>query len=552
MNVLAWGQQRWRRMGRGVPARGARHVHVVAALALVAALAAGCERDRLEWPARAPGARRGGVLRLAAADDVPTLDPALGYDTRSWFFEEHLFETLVAYDERAGLVPGLAEGWEASADGRRYRFMLRPGLVFSDGTPLTASDAVGSLERVLDPQTRSQGAEYFRGVVGASEFARGAAPHVAGLRAPDPRVVEIELDVPDPLFLHKLALLFAAVVPAERARQLGDDFTTQPLGSGPFVLREWRRGERIVLARNPRYRDAERPYLDGIVQQLGVNPELSWLMFESGELDVTGIPPADFPAVMRAPDQRALTIHATALETMFVGLNCEMPPLDDRRVRQALNYAVNKADVIALLNGRGVEAHGIVPPNMPGYQIDLAGYPYAPEKARALLAEAGLAGGFATEIWTQGTDTDLKIAQKLQQDLAKVGVQLAIKSVAWASFLDAIRQPKTVPVFDLGWSADFPDPSNFLDVLFHSGGANNHPFYANPAVDRLLEEARTVIDETARFRLDAAAERLIVADAPLIFLYHPITYVMHDPRVHGYQIHPLLPARVSEVWLDPE
>jgi peptide/nickel transport system substrate-binding protein/oligopeptide transport system substrate-binding protein len=255
---------------------------------------------------------------------------------------------------------------------------------------------------------------------------------------------------------------------------------------------------------------------------------------------------------MRDPTQAALTVHATALDTMFIGLNCQMPPLDDRRVRQALNYAVNKAGVIALLNGRGVEAHGIVPPNMPGYHVDLAGYPYDPAKARALLAEAGLAAGFTTEIWTQGTDSDLKIAQKIQQDLTKVGVQLEIKSVAWSSFLEAIRQPKTVPVFDLGWSADFPDPSNFLDVLFHSGGANNHSFYANPEVDRLLERARTMLDETARFGVDAEAERMIVDDAPIILLYHPITYVMHDGRVHDYAIHPLLPARLTDVWLDPE
>jgi ABC-type transport system substrate-binding protein len=525
---------------------GARLAGLVA-LALLAA----CQRDRLEWPARRPGDRHGGVLRLAAPDDVPTLDPALGYDTRSWFFEEHLFETLVTYDEQAALVPGLAERWEVSDDGRRYRFTLRDALVFSDGTPLTAADAVGSLERVLDPRTRSQGAEYFRGIIGAPAFVRGEAAHVAGLRSPDARTLEIELAAPDPLFLHKLALLFAAVVPAERARALGDDFSTRPLGSGPFVLREWRRGERIVLARNPRYRVAGRPYLDGVVQQLGVTPELSWLMFESGELDVSGIPPADFPAVMRDPAQAALTVHATALETMFVGLNCGMPPLDDRRVRQALNYAVNKRDVIALLNGRGIPARGIVPPNMPGYHVALEGYPFAPEKARALLAEAGLAAGFATEFWTQGTDTDMKIAQKLQQDLAKVGVRLDIKNVAWSSFLDAIRQPKTVPVFDLGWSADFPDPSNFLDVLFHSGGANNHSFYADPEVDRLLEAARTVMDQTARFRLDAEAEHRIVADAPVILLYHPITYVIHDPRVHGYVLHPFLPSRVTDVWLEP-
>jgi ABC-type transport system substrate-binding protein len=360
--------------------------------------------------------------------------------------------------------------------------------------------------------------------------------------------------VPDPLFLDKLALLFAAVVPAERARQLGDDFTEQPLGSGPFVLREWRHGERLVLTRNPRYRRPDRPYLDGVVEQVGVNGELAWLMFLSGELDVSGIPPADFPAIKRDPHPPGQLVHATTLWTQYVGLNCQMPPLDDRRVRQALNYAVNKQDVIALLNDRGVVAKSVVPPGMPGYRSDTAGYPYDPARARALLAEAGQGAGFTTELWTQGSDTDLKIAQKIQRDLSQVGVTMDIKQVAWSSFLEAIRQSKTVPLFDLGWSADFPDPSNFLDVLFHSSrwDANNHSFYANPEFDRLIDRARTVADAEARLALYRAAERILVDDAPVILLYHPISYVMMQPRVHGYTIHPLLPARFTDVWLDPE
>jgi peptide/nickel transport system substrate-binding protein/oligopeptide transport system substrate-binding protein len=246
-------------------------------------------------------------------------------------------------------------------------------------------------------------------------------------------------------------------------------------------------------------------------------------------------------------------VKGVTLWTSYIGLNCQMPPLDDRRVRQALNYAVDKADVLALLNNRGVVARGFVPPTMPGYRNDLEGYSYDPARARALLEEAGLERGFTTELWTQGSDTDVKIAQKLQQDFSAVGVRLDIKLVAWSSFLDAIRQPRTVPVFDLGWSADFPDPSNFLDVLFHSSrwDANNHSFYANPIVDGLFDRARVLLDANERIRLYAEAERLIVTDAPVIPLYHPTTYVIRHPRVHGYAIHPLLPARVTEVWLDP-
>ena len=402
---------------------------------------------------------------------------------------------------QSALVPSLAERWEISPDQRRYTFHLLPNVAFSDGTPLTAADAVGSLERVLDPKTRSQGAEYYRGVRGAAAYVDGTrAARRGARRRPTPRRWSIELDAPDPLFLDKLALLFAAVVPAERARRLGDDFTEQPLGSGPFVLREWRHGERLVLARNPRYRRADRPYLDGIVEQVGVNGELAWLMFLSGELDVSGIPPADFPAIKRDPHPPAQLVHATTLWTQYVGLNCQMPPLDDRRVRQALNYAVNKEDVIALLNGAASSPRGLVPPGMPGYTSDVAGYPYDPERARALLKEAGQGAGFTTELWTQGSDTDLKIAQQIQRDLADVGVTMEIKQVAWSSFLEAIRQPKTVPLFDLGWSADFPDPSNFLDVLFHSSrwDANNHSFYANPEFDRLLDARARLADAAAR------------------------------------------------------
>lgn len=533
--------------------RGGRTL-VRSCLLLGFTLLAACQHETLTWPAREPGSQRGGVLRIAAQDDVPTLDPALGYDSRSWTFEQHLFETLVGYDDASKIVPMLAERWDISADGRRYVFHLAPNLTFSDGTPLTTGDAIGSLERVLDPKTRSQGAEHYRGLRGAAAYADGSAPHVAGLSAPDARTLVIELEEPDPLLLDKLALMFAAVVPAERARALGDDFSAQPIGSGPFLLREWRRGERLVLARNPHYRVPDRPYLDGIVEQLGVNAELAWLQFLSDEVDVAGIPPADFPSVLRDPTKTGQLVRGVSLVTYYIGFNCQMPPLDDRRVRQAMNYAVNKDDVVAIVNGRGVPAQGIVPPGMPGYEREVAGYPYDPVRARALLAESGHAAGFTTELWTQSGDLDIKIAQKVQHDLAAVGITMEIKQVAWSSFLEAIRQPRTVPLFDLGWSADFPDPSNYLDTLFHSGrtDANNHTFYANPALDRLLDEARGLPVGPTRLARYHEAERIVVDDAPVLLLYHPIVYVMLQPRVHGYTIHPILPARFTDVWLDPE
>jgi len=458
-------------------------------LALLALVAA-CAPDRgPRWrPAGQPGPRDGGTLRFAVKDPVRTLDPSIAYDEVSSMPVHALFDTLVDYEPAGtGLVPRLAEHWEVSSDGLVYTFVLRDGARFSDGTPVTAADFAYSLERALATPDSPFG-PMLAGIAGASDVMAGKAAHATGIVAVAPHTLELRLVHPDAALLYVLTMSFTTPQRAAHVAAAGDQLRREPLGCGPYVLERWDEGERLVLRRNPSYWDPARVHLDALDLRENVARDVQFLMFERGELDAAErLAAPDYLWLLDRADWQPYVHRLVMLDAFGSRMNVRQRPFDDRRVRQALNYAVNKADVITLLNGRGVEAHGIVPPNMPGYHVDLAGYPYDPTKARALLEEAGLRAGFATEIWTQGTDTDLKIAQKMQQDLAKVGVQLAIKSVAWASFLDAIRQPKTVPVFDLGWSADFPDPSNFLDVPFHTGGANNHPFYSNAAVHRLLE-----------------------------------------------------------------
>jgi oligopeptide transport system substrate-binding protein len=188
---------------------------------------------------------------------------------------------------------------------------------------------------------------------------------------------------------------------------------------------------------------------------------------------------------------------------------------------------------------------------MPGYDPDLVGYPYAPAEARRRLAEAGYPGGFASTLWVRADETTLRLAQAIQQDLAAVGVQVRIKALAWGSFLEAVKASNEVPMFLLGWEADFPDPSNFLEVLFHSKyiGTNNNTNYDNPTVDRLLDRAEGTIDEEERLRLLREVEGLVVADAPWVPLFHPETYEIVSGRVRDYELHPLRPARFTEVWL---
>jgi hypothetical protein len=354
------------------------------AFAIVAVALSGCRASAppLHFPPNAM------VLKLASISDVPTLDPAAGYDVESWMFEQMIFDTLVRYsDAGVDLVPDLATSWQASPDATTFTFHLRRDAHFTNGRSVTSADFKYAIERVLDPATRSKGIEYYRAIAGAADFIAHRATTVAGIETPDPWTIVILLAEPDPIFLHKLAMPFASAVPRESVEQWGEDFSRHVVGSGPFILKEWVGGQRIVMAKNPDYFVKGFPRLDAVVESIGVSEDLQWFKFEGGEIDVSNIPPAVFPYVMKTPRLRKLTLRIVTVTTRYFGMNCQMPPFNDERVRRAFNYAVNKPKLIAVLNGRGIVANGVMPPGLPGFNPHLNGYPYDP--ARAPVARAG-------------------------------------------------------------------------------------------------------------------------------------------------------------------
>ncbi|MGH7907392.1 MAG: ABC transporter substrate-binding protein, partial [Candidatus Binataceae bacterium] len=369
----------------------------------------------------------------------------------------------------------------------------------------------------------------------------------------DPWTIAFHLKKPDPIFADKLAMPFASAVPREAVARWGEDFSRHPLGSGPFTLHSWIGGQQIVMLRNPHYFIKNTPRLDAVVALLGVSDELQWLKFEAGDIDIASIPPAEFPYVMKTPSLKRLTLHRVTATTTYLAMNCQMAPFNDVHVRRAFNFAVNKKKLIALINGRGVVAHGVLPPTLPGFDPDLKGYPYDPQRARKLLEAAGLGHGFSPEIWLPADQTMLMLGQSIQQDLALVGVHAILKPVAFGPLLEAVRQPKTVELAVLGWQADFPDPADFLDVLFSKSqwGANNDTFYSNSRVDALLAEAAPISGRARRYAIYNHAERIIVADAPWVFLYNPVTYVIRQPWVHNFKLNPMRPARLDSVWISP-
>jgi len=498
--------------------------------------------------------RRGGLLRLWNPTDWRSLDPAIAFDAESAPFQKLLFRGLLNYGKGTDLVLDQAAAWEVSPDGRTYRLQLKPGVRFAHGREVEAQDYVAALERILDPATGSPGLSFFLDVVGAQEFSEGRAPHVAGLRASDARTLEIELRRPVFTFRYVLAMNFADAVPRELFSRGASPAAAHLLGSGPYRIAEWRRGLGYRLVRNPHYTGTDG-FVDEVALMLGGEASSAALMLERGELDRVNADPPTRLRFQRDPRLRAWMHRVTPMDVGYLFLNTEMKPFDDVRVRRAVNHAVNRARVVGLTAGQCVVADGIVPALMPWSNPGRPEYPFNPDRARALLREAGLADGFATELWyIQSRAVDQRVAVGLQQDLAAVGIRLELRSVSYPAFETKVRRRGEAACGIWGWLQDYPDPSTFLDTLLNGdriqgGSGNNQAYYNNPAFNRCVNEAATLSDAAARLRLFREAEDIALRDAPWVPLYHEQYSILRSPRLHGDVPHPVWLWRYETMWL---
>jgi peptide/nickel transport system substrate-binding protein len=493
-----------------------------------------------------PNARPGGDIVITYKDDVATLDPAIGYDWQNWSMIKSLFDGLMDYAPgTTDLVPGLAESYTISDDGQTFTFKLRAGVKFHNGREMTAEDVVYSLNRVTNPKTQSPGAGFFGSIKGYDEVADGSASSLSGVSSSGPLSVTIELSRPDATFLHVMALNFASIVPKEAVDAAGEDFGKNPVGTGAYSLGEWTIGQRLVFTKNPDYWRAGLPYLDSITFEVGQEPIVALLRLQNGEVDIPGdgIPPAKFREVMDDPAQAARVVEGGQLHTGYITLNTRMPPFDNLKVRQAVNMAINKDRIIQVINGRAIPATQPLPPTMPGYTDGYAGYPYDKDAARALLAEAGFADGFDTELYVMNTDPNPRIAQAIQQDLAEIGVRAAIKSLAQASVIAAGGEADQAPMIwsgGMAWIADFPDASNFYGPILGCDGAVqggwNWSWYCNETLDAMATEADAVTDPARageRLQMWSDIYMEIMKDAPWVPVFNEQRYTMKSERMGG-------------------
>jgi ABC-type transport system substrate-binding protein len=529
----------------------------------------GCREPAGEPRWRAAGAtapQRGGTLRFSTSDSIRTLDPAIAYDEVSSYPAQHLFDTLIGFSpvtpgsaSRPGaglaLVPQLAESWQISPDGLHLRFTLRAGLRYHDGAPIVAGDFKYALERVLRTAD-SPFAGFLSNVVGAVELRDGKASGCSGLIAATARDFEVVLKTRDAAFPYLLTMKFAAPLRRDYVERHGAELGRQPLASGPYQLASWRPGQRLVLTRNPYHWDRSRGWIDEISMLENVPREVEFLMFERGDLDVCFQPSApDYLWLLEQPTWQPFLRRVQLMNVFGERMNVTRPPLSDVRVRRALNYAFNKAHIVRLLQGTATIAHGILPPGMVGRDDQLAPYPYDPERAKQLLAEAGYPDGFELDYVTLAGDEPRKLASSLQADLAKVGVRLNITAMSFSTWQAAVGT-RTGPALSFtSWTQDYPDPASFVDVRFHSRmiserGSLNDSFYANAQVDALIDLARAELDPARRATQYQQLERLLYDDAPWIWGYHRVAIEVVQPYVAGYSPHPVWLRDYSSSWLD--
>ncbi|QMV63175.1 ABC transporter substrate-binding protein [Pseudomonas berkeleyensis] len=500
------------------------------------------------------------ILAQAATLSVCTEASPEGFDvvqynslTTTNASADMLMNRLVEFDAEQGkLLPSLASSWSVSEDGLVYDFQLRDDVPFhqsADFKPsrkLAAEDVLFSFQRMLDPQHPWH-------QVAASGYPHAQSMQwpslIAKIEAPDAHSVRITLTRRDATFLATLSMGFASIYPAEYAAQLLAAGTPQklnsaPVGSGPFVFERYQKDAAVRYRANPDY-FAGKPGVDRVIFAITPDSNVRLQRLRRGECQIALSPkPQDVQAI--AGDTKLKSAQTAAFMTAFVGINSQHAPLDKPQVRQAINLAFDKASYVkAVFEGSAEPAQGPYPANTWSYAKDLPGYAHDPAKARTLLAEAGLADGFKTTLWTRPSGSLLNPnpnlgAQLLQADLAKIGVDAEIRVIEWGELIRRAKAGEHDLLF-MGWAGDNGDPDNFLTPQFSCASVEsglNFARYCDETLDKLIADGKASSDQNERSRLYQQAQKIIQEQALWLPLAHPTAFALLSEKVQGYKVSP--------------
>jgi ABC-type transport system substrate-binding protein len=513
------------------------------------ALVAAAPRVASLSPAHAAGA----TLTAAFTDNFTTMDPAMGYDPFSWTGEHAVFDALLGYAAKPGvagtkIVPDIAKAMPAvSGSGRVYTVELRQDVRFAPpvNRTVTAQDVKYSLERALAKSTAGPmyQSSFYAPLAGSKAFWSGKAKHISGIRVLNRFAVQFRLSSPDLAFENILALPFSSVVPHETVAKWGKNFSHHVVGTGPYTMQSWTHTQ-MLLVKNPNYFQAGLPKVPRVSIQFGVDEHLQVLRAEKNQLDLPGdiVSGTDYLALLRSSVRKDM-VPLTDIGVEYIAMNTQMAPFKGNvHLRRAFNDAIDKGHILRLLNGRGVQVNGVLPPTMPGANPHFKMYAYSPKQARTELQKAGYKAGQLklTMLYIGGTDLD-KVADAIQQDLGAIGVHLTLKPVSEDTAYNLVYTPGKSALTLFHWGQDYPDPSDFVDPILTCGASSNAAFYCNHAVDALANRARGTTNQSKRYALYRTINVDIMRDAPWVPLYTDVLYEFHAPAVKGFFYHPIWP-----------
>ena len=475
-------------------------------------------------------------------DDGPLLlDPAIAHESQSIQYIMQVFSGLISFNEDLVLVPELASEWSISEDGTVYTFTLQDGAKFHDGRPVTAGDVKFSWERAWElasapglPSTTV--GTYLDDVVGIDEFTNGDAEEISGVQVIDDATLQVTIDDAKSYFLSKLSHPVAFVVDQnqiEASQGSAIPWWAEPNGTGPFKLISWEPSKVMALQANDEFYGGAPPVSYLVYRLYGGVPRL---MYETGEIDVARVYAEELPQV-NSPDYPLASelVETSQLSIHYTGINSDEPPFDDPLVRKAFLLSVDRETLMEDILGGAVElANGFLPPGLPGYNPEIPAIPFDPEEAQRLLEQSSYGGAEnlpdIVYIASGVSQPPVVVSQLIQMWRNNLGVEVDVQLVnpdVYFYVLDSVDKN----LFTYGWIADYPDPHNFLDVLFHSSTENNAGGYNNAEVDSLLEQARTEQDPAHRTELYHRAEKVMVDDAAAIPLYHGRSQMLVKPYV---------------------
>lgn len=488
-------------------------------------------------------------------NDPVTLDPQLSNDMSTTFLLSEIFVGLTRFGPDTGIVPGLAQAWDLSADGRTWTFQLRRGAKFHNGREVKAKDVQYSLERILLPETKSPNTWLVEMIDGAKAVMAGQTNHVRGIKTNGDYVIEVTLEKPYHPFLANLAYTGTSIMAQETVNS--GEYLRHPIGAGPFRFVSYEVGNKAAIKAFDDFYGG-RPFLDEVELLVKMPNNLSDMeALVSGNVDLLQVNAGNYRHVKDEPKYGSLVRRGAALRTAHIGLNCgKGGPLGNYKVRQAINLAINKQAIVdEIHNGNARIAAGPLPPGCLGYNQSLAPYRFDLAGARKKLREAGYPNGLPQPLilhMRENNEVQRRQVALFQEWLGQIGIQLDIRAIPWAELITSAAM-RRCDLHMMTWIGDTGDPDNFLQPLFNSsnqGDMGNRTFFSHAEVDSLLEQGQAIRDPELRRQHYERLNRLIAEQAPWVFLCHDEQLMVTQPHVRGFAQHPLTLVRLENVWLD--